>query len=99
MDEALILCAVDFSGRSHLGYSLSIPAEKVGAFDTELGEEFWYAFVRNAGCALHFRQLSGENSHHILEGAFKAAARAMRQAVAPDPAYEGEIPSTKGNLT
>ena len=98
MDEALILTAVDFSGRSCLGYALRIPTEKVGTFDTELGEEFWNGFVRSAGCALHFRQLAGSNSHHILEGAFKSAARTLRAAVALDPAFADEIPSTKGVL-
>ena len=98
MDEALILSAVDFSGRDMLVYMLSIPTEKVGDFDTELCEEFWYGFVRKAGCALHLRQLSGRNSHHIIEGAFKSAARSLRQAVSIDSRFEGEIPSTKGVL-
>ena len=98
MDEALILSAVDISGRSYLGYSLDIPTEKVGDFDTELVEEFWLAFVREACCTLHFVQLSGTNSHHIIEGAFKAAGRAFRQAVATDAGFENEIPSTKGVL-
>ena len=77
MDEALILTAVDISGRSHLEYGLEIPTEKVGAFDTELCEEFWLAFVRNAKCTLHIKQLSGTNSHHIIEGAFKSCARSI----------------------
>ena len=98
MDESLILTAVDLSGRSFLGYALEIPTEKVGTFDTELGEEFFQAFVRNARCSLHIRQLAGRNSHHILEGTFKSAARALREAVEKDPAAEGEIPSTKGML-
>ena len=98
MDEALILTAVDFSGRCFLGWQLEIPAQKVGDFDTELGEEFWNGFVRQAQCSLHFRQLAGTNSHHILEGAFKSAARSLRQAVAIDSAFAGEIPSTKGVL-
>lgn len=98
MDEALILAAVDLSGRSYLGYGLTIPTEKVGTFDTQLVEEFFLAFVRNAACALHVKQLDGTNSHHIIEGAFKATARALRQAVAIDPDAEGEIPSTKGVL-
>ena len=98
MDESLILSAVDFSGRSFLGYGLKIPTEKVGTFDTELVEEFWYGFVRQAECALHIRQLAGTNSHHIIEGAFKAAARALGEAVAADPRAAGEIPSTKGVL-
>lgn len=98
MDEALILSAVDFSGRSYLGYSLEIPTEKVGTFDTELTEEFWLGFVRNANCTLHIRQLSGTNSHHIIEGAFKSVARSIRAAVKFDKGFEDEIPSTKGVL-
>ena len=98
MDEALILTAVDLSGRASLGYALSIPTEKVGDFDTELTEEFWLAFVRTAQCALHIRQLAGTNSHHIIEGAFKSAARSLRKAVAIDPDCADEIPSTKGVL-
>lgn len=98
MDEALILSAVDFSGRAYLGYGLEIPTEKVGNFDTELCEEFWLGFVRNARCTLHLKQLSGTNSHHIIEGAFKSAARSIRQAAAVDKAFPDEIPSTKGVL-
>ena len=98
MDEALILCAVDISGRDYLGYSLEIPTEKVGTFDTELAEEFWLSFARNARITLHLKQLAGSNSHHIIEGAFKAAARTLRQAVSIDSAYADEIPSTKGLL-
>ena len=98
MDEALILTAVDLSGRGYLGYALQIPTEKVGSFDTELVEEFWLGFIRNAQCSLHIRQLAGANSHHIIEGAFKAAGRALRQAVAVEPEFADEIPSTKGVL-
>ena len=98
MDEALIMCAVDISGRDYLGYALEIPTEKVGTFDTELTEEFWLSFVRNANVTLHMRQLAGTNSHHIIEGAFKAAARTLRQAVSIDSAYADEVPSTKGLL-
>ena len=98
MDEALIMCAVDISGRDYLGYELDIPTEKVGTFDTELAEEFWLGFTRNACVTLHFQQLAGKNSHHIIEGAFKAAARALGQAVSIDAAYANEIPSTKGLL-
>lgn len=98
MDEALILSAVDLSGRGYLGYALQIPAQKVGSFDTELVEEFWLGFVRNAGCSLHLRQMAGSNSHHIIEGAFKSAGRSLRQAVAMDAAFGDEIPSTKGVL-
>ncbi len=98
MDEALILAAVDISGRSFLGYELDIPTEKVGSFDTELTEEFWIAFTSNAKLDLHLQQLAGKNSHHIIEGAFKAAARALRKAVAIDAEYADELPSTKGLL-
>ena len=98
MDEALILSAVDLSGRSYLGYGLQIPTQKVGTFDTELVEEFWLGFVRNAQATLHIRQLAGTNSHHIIEGAFKSVARSLRTAVAIDPESAGEIPSTKGVL-
>ncbi len=98
MDESLILSAIDFSGRSYLGYSLDIPTEKVGDFDTELCEEFWLAFVRQAECTLHIRQLAGYNSHHIIEGAFKSVARSIRAAVKIDPDFADEIPSTKGVL-
>ena len=96
MDEALILAAVDLSGRSCLCYDLQIPTQKIGTFDTELVEEFFLAFVRNCPMSLHIRQLAGKNAHHIVEGAFKALGRAMRQAVAPDGS--NEIPSTKGVL-
>lgn len=98
MDEALILCAVDISGRAMLCTDFSIPAEKIGSFDTELIEEFLVAFVREAGITLHVRQLAGCNSHHIAEGIFKALARVLRQAVSIDPDAAGEIPSTKGVL-
>lgn len=98
MDEALILVAIDISGRDYLGYALDIPAYKVGDFDTELCEEFWRAFVREAGVTLHIRQLAGTNSHHIIEGAFKAVARAAAVATAIDPRFKDEIPSTKGVL-
>ena len=98
MDEALILAAVDISGRSYLGYALEIPTEKVGSFDTELVEEFFIAFTSNAGIDLHLRQLAGKNSHHIIEGAFKAAGRALRKAVSIDKDASDEVPSTKGLL-
>lgn len=98
MDEALILSAVDISGRGELYYSLSIPTEKVGDFDTELCEEFWRAFARDAGVTLHLQQLAGRNAHHILEGAFKSAARSLRAAAAIDTAFADEVPSTKGML-
>ncbi len=98
MDEALILTAVDLSGRGYLGYDLQIPTEKVGTFDTQLVEEFWLGFIRNAECTLHIRQLAGTNSHHIIEGAFKSMGRSLREAVAIDPDFADEIPSTKGVL-
>ena len=95
MDEALVACAVDLSGRGRLEYDLRIPTQKIGSFDTELVQEFWEAFARRANLTLHIRQLAGENSHHIAEAAFKAAGRALRQAVKLDPELAGEIPSTK----
>ncbi len=98
MDEALILTAADLSGRAYLGYDLRIPTQRVGTFDTELTEEFFWAFVRNAACTLHLRKLAGKNSHHIIEGAFKSAARSLRAAVRIEEAYRDEIPSTKGVL-
>ena len=98
MDEALILTAVDLSGRGLLCYGLDIPTEKVGTFDTQLTEEFLNAFARQAGLTLHVKQLAGTNSHHIIEGAFKSLARSLRAAVAIDPAAAGEVPSTKGVL-
>ena len=98
MDEALILAAVDLSGRGGCYWALEIPAQKVGTFDTELGEEFFIAFAREAGLTLHLRQLAGKNSHHILEGAFKATARALREAVAIDEGDPDRVPSTKGML-
>ncbi len=98
MDETLALCAVDISGRACLVYNLDIPAPRVGSFDTELVEEFFAAFVRSANLTLHVKKMDGRNSHHIIEGAFKAFARAMAQAVAIDPTRAGEIPSTKGVL-
>ena len=98
MDEALILSAVDISGRATLAYALDMPTQKIGSFDTELVKEFWLGFVRKANVTLHIRQLAGENSHHIAEGAFKSVARSLRAACAVDPALNGEIPSTKGIL-
>lgn len=98
MDETLIMAATDFSGRSFLGYSVQIPTEKVGDFDTELVEEFWLGFVRQAECALHIRQLAGKNSHHIIEGIFKAVARSLRQGVGIDESLKDRIPSSKGVL-
>lgn len=98
MDEALILCAVDISGRDYLSYDLDIPTQKVGNFDTELVEEFMLAFTRNSGITLHIIQLNGTNSHHIIEGTFKCLARTLRQAVNIDEKFKDEIPSTKGVL-
>lgn len=98
MDEALVLTAVDLSGRDYLGYALELSAAKVGTFDVELAEEFWLAFVRNAGATLHIRQLAGHNTHHILEATFKSAARSLRAAVAVDKDAPDAIPSTKGVL-
>ena len=98
MDEALIQTAVDLSGRSYLAFNVPMPTQKVGTFDTELVEEFFLAFNRNLGCNLHIRSLAGANTHHIIEGVFKCVARALKDAVAIDPALAGEIPSTKGVL-
>ncbi|MBQ3178796.1 MAG: imidazoleglycerol-phosphate dehydratase HisB [Clostridia bacterium] len=98
MDEALILAAVDISGRAHLSYDAQIPAAKVGDFDTELVKEFFLGFVRSAGLTLHIRQMAGENTHHIIEGMFKAFGRIMDEATRIDEAHKNEIPSTKGVL-
>lgn len=98
MDETLVLCAVDLSGRSTLRYHITLPAQKVGTFDTELAEEFFLAFTRSAGATLHLRQLDGTNTHHILEAAFKGFGRSMRQAAAIDPDAADTVPSTKGVL-
>lgn len=98
MDEALILTAVDFSGRSYLAYTVNLLRDKVGDFDTELVEEFWQAFVREAGLNLHINQMAGVNTHHIIEGIFKSAARSIRAAVAIDEKAKDEVPSTKGVL-
>ena len=96
MDEALILSAVDISGRDYLGYALDIPTAKVGDFDTELCEEFWIAFVREAKITLHVRGLAGKNSHHIIEGAFKSIARSLSAATEVNARFADDIPSTKG---
>ena len=98
MDEALILAALDLSGRSFLRFDLTIPTEKVGTFDTELVKEFFLAFTREAACTLHLKQFDGENSHHIIEGTFKAFGRILKEAVKIDPDLADEIPSTKGVL-
>ncbi len=96
MDEALILCAIDISGRGGLYFTLNIPSYRVGDFDTELCEEFFMALARESGITIHLKSLAGTNSHHIIEGAFKAFGRALKTAVAVDPKYKDEIPSTKG---
>ena len=96
MDETLIMCATDISGRDYLGFALDIPAYRVGDFDTELCEEFMLAFVREAKLTLHIRQLAGKNSHHIIEGTFKALGRTLAKATAIDTRFKNEIPSTKG---
>ncbi len=98
MDEALILSAVDISGRSHLGYDLRIPTQKIGNFDTELIEEFFLGFVRSCPMSLHLKKMEGANSHHIAEGAFKSLARSLKAAVAIDPTAPNAVPSTKGVL-
>lgn len=98
MDETLIMSAVDISGRDYLAMSLELPSAKVGDFDTELCEEFFLAFVREAKITLHVRQLAGKNAHHIIEGVFKSVARALAQATAIDENKKDEIPSTKGVL-
>ena len=96
MDEALVMCALDLGGRPYLAYGLELPAKRVKGFDTELIEEFVRAVVNAAGMNLHLRQLDGRNTHHIIEAAFKAFARALGQAVAPSG--KGGVPSTKGVL-
>ena len=98
MDEALVLCALDISGRSYLVYGLDIPTEKIGDFDSELIEEFFVALTRSAGITMHIKKLDGRNSHHIAEAAFKAFARALKQAISIDENNKDEIPSTKGVL-
>ena len=98
MDEALVLAAVDVSGRPALGWDLPIPTEKVGDFDTELVKEFMLALTRSLGASIHLRLFAGENSHHIIEGAFKALARALAEAVAIDERFRDRIPSTKGTI-
>lgn len=98
MDEALVLAAVDISGRGELFWDVPIAAEKVGSFDTELAHEFFAGLARDAGITLHLRRMAGENAHHVLECTFKAAARALRLACGPDPRVSG-VPSTKGSLS
>ncbi len=98
MDETLVMCALDISGRDYLGYAVEMPAAKVGDFDTELTEEFLLGFVRAAGITLHVRLITGRNTHHIIEGIFKALGRVMAEGCAIDEKYKDEIPSTKGVL-
>lgn len=98
MDEALILCAVDISGRAHLTFNVDIPTQKVGVFDTELTKEFFLGFVRSAMITLHFNKFAGENSHHIIEACFKAFARSLGEAACVNQDRSNEIPSTKGAL-
>ena len=98
MDEALVLCAVDISGRSYLGFDVEFPAQKVGEFDTELVKEFMAALSRELGMNLHIKMLAGENTHHMIEGIFKCLGRVLRQACAIEEEFADEIPSTKGVL-
>jgi imidazoleglycerol-phosphate dehydratase len=98
MDEALVMTALDISGRAYIGYDLNIPTQKVGDFDTELVQEFLMAMSRNMGLTLHVRQMAGTNSHHIIEATFKSLGRALKQAVAIDEKHANEIPSTKGTI-
>ena len=98
MDEALVMSAADISGRAHLDFDVPMPCQKVGSFDTELVKEFFLGFVRSAGITLHLKLMSGENTHHIIEAAFKSAARSLKQAVSPDAAFPDDVPSTKGVL-
>ncbi len=98
MDETLVLTAVDISGRAYLNFDAQMPCQKVGDMDTELVEEFFWAFVRNCNVTLHIKLLDGKNTHHIIEGIFKSFARTMKAAVSIDPTLGGEIPSSKGVL-
>lgn len=98
MDETLVLCACDLSGRDYLGWGVELPSMTVGDFDTELAEEFWLAFVRNCPASIHIRQMAGKNTHHILEAIFKGMGRTLKMAVAMDAKHLNDIPSTKGTL-
>lgn len=98
MDETLVLCAADLSGRDWLGWAVELPSQRVGDFDTELAKEFWLGFVRACPGSIHIRQMAGENTHHILEAVFKGMGRTLKMAAAIDPMHAGEIPSTKGLL-
>jgi imidazoleglycerol-phosphate dehydratase len=99
MDEARVMAALDLSGRAFLVWDVPFPTPKIGAFDTELVREFFTALAMNGGITLHVERQAGDNSHHIAEAAFKAVARALREAVAPDPRAAGALPSTKGTLS
>lgn len=98
LDEALVQVSLDCSGRPHITYQLDIPSQRIGSYDSELVKEFFIAFANNSGLTLHIRQLSGSNSHHIVEACFKAFSRALKMAIEPDPRREGIIPSSKGVL-
>ena len=98
MDETLVLCAADLSGRDYLGWAVALPAAKVGTFDTELAKEFWLGFVRNCPASIHIREMAGENTHHILEAVFKGMGRTLKEAAALDERHLNDIPSTKGAL-
>jgi imidazoleglycerol-phosphate dehydratase len=98
MDETLVLCAADLSGRDYLGWAVELPAAKVGTFDTELAKEFWLGFVRNCPASIHIREMAGENTHHILEAVFKGMGRTLKEAVTLDEKHLNDIPSTKGTL-
>lgn len=98
MDEALVMCAMDISGRGQLYWDMDVPVDAICTFDTQLAREFFVAFAANAGITLHMKQLAGENAHHLIEAAFKACGRALRAAVAIDPRAADALPSTKGVL-
>ena len=98
MDEVLVMCALDISGRSFVNFDVQIPTQKVGDFDTELVKEFIMALSREMGLTIHFKQMAGENSHHIIEAVFKGMAKALRAACAIEEEFADEIPSTKGVL-
>ena len=98
MDETLVLCACDLSGRDYLGWTVDLPTAKVGDFDTELAKEFWLGFVRNCPGSIHIRETTAAHTHHILEAVFKGMGRTLKMAVAPDAKHLDEIPSTKGTL-
>jgi imidazoleglycerol-phosphate dehydratase len=98
MDEALVIAALDISGRGGLYYDVPFLTEKIGTFDTELVEEFMHSFAMNAGITLHLRKLAGTNSHHVAEACFKGLGRALREAVSMDERFKDSVPSTKGVL-